>query len=141
MPTHSTERQPAARGPLVHVITEAISQAGLSPQDIDAFIPHQNLRVAGELAKRTGLTNALLVTDGDTSGNTSSAAIPLAIGRTLEEGGISSGQLEVTYTFGAGMTAAAQVITLPAAWKSLDASQVKDAAENTIPHQSHATSS
>jgi 3-oxoacyl-[acyl-carrier-protein] synthase-3 len=48
-----------------------------------------------------------------TTGNTSSASIPLAMDRMLAEGRARSGDLALLIGFGGGLTYAAQVVTLP----------------------------
>jgi 3-oxoacyl-[acyl-carrier-protein] synthase-3 len=47
------------------------------------------------------------------SGNTSSASIPLALSAMIERGEVSSGSLVLLLGFGAGISYAAQVITVP----------------------------
>jgi len=48
-----------------------------------------------------------------TSGNTSSASIPLAMSKMLERGEIASGAPVLLVGFGAGLTYAGQVILAP----------------------------
>ena len=58
---------------------QAVKSAGLSLDDLDAFIPHQaNLRITQLLVKNLGLSDEVAVaTDIVDSGNTSAASVPL----------------------------------------------------------------
>ena len=97
------------------VCEEAMARAGVSAADLDAFIPHQaNLRIVEALAKRLGLPADLPVArDIVTTGNTSAASIPLAMERMLDTGQAPSGGTALLVGFGAGLSYAAQVVTLP----------------------------
>jgi 3-oxoacyl-[acyl-carrier-protein] synthase-3 len=97
------------------VAKEAIAAAGLQPDDIDVFIPHQaNLRIVEELGSRIGMRDDVVVAEDivDT-GNTSAASVPLAAERLLREGKAHGGQLALQFGFGAGLAYAAQVVRLP----------------------------
>jgi 3-oxoacyl-[acyl-carrier-protein] synthase-3 len=97
------------------VAKEAIRAAGLQPEDIDVFIPHQaNLRIIEELGSRIGMRDDVVVAEDivDT-GNTSAASVPLAAERLLREGRAHAGQLALQFGFGAGLAYAAQVVRLP----------------------------
>ena len=48
-----------------------------------------------------------------TSGNTSSASIPIALSKLIERGEVASGAPVLVIGFGAGLTYAAQVILAP----------------------------
>jgi 3-oxoacyl-[acyl-carrier-protein] synthase-3 len=97
------------------VAKEAIAAAGLQPEDIDVFIPHQaNLRIVEELGSRIGLREDVVVADDIVeTGNTSAASVPLAAERLLREGKAHGGQLALQFGFGAGLAYAAQVVRLP----------------------------
>ncbi len=97
--------------------SEAIERAGVTPADIDVFIPHQaNLRIIDSLVGRLGLREDVVVArDIVDTGNTSGASVPLATERLLREGRAHGGQLALQFGFGAGLCYAAQVIELPAA--------------------------
>lgn len=99
------------------LVARALDAAGLTPADIDVFVPHQaNLRIITEVARRCGFEGAVVADDVRVSGNTSSASIPLAAVALLESGRARPGQTAVFAGFGAGMTACAQVVTLPEHW-------------------------
>jgi 3-oxoacyl-[acyl-carrier-protein] synthase-3 len=96
------------------VALRACAAAGLQPSELAGFIPHQaNLRIIDLIAKKLGATDAVIARDIVTSGNTSSASIPLALSKILERGEIGSGVPVLLVGFGAGLTYAAQVILTP----------------------------
>jgi len=95
--------------------TRAIVEAGVTPEDIEVFIPHQaNLRIVESLVDRIGLREDVVVArDIVETGNTSGASVPLATERLLREGQAHGGQLALQFGFGAGLCYAAQVVLLP----------------------------
>jgi len=96
------------------VAKQACADAGVDPDDLAVFVPHQaNLRIIEALARRLGAPQAKVATDIVTAGNTSSASIPLALSRMIERGELASGDKALLIGFGAGVCYAAQVITLP----------------------------
>jgi 3-oxoacyl-[acyl-carrier-protein] synthase-3 len=93
---------------------EACERAGVKPDELAAFVPHQaNLRIIDLVAKKLGATNAVVARDIVTSGNTSSASIPIALSKMLERGEIPSGAPILMVGFGAGLTYAGQVVLAP----------------------------
>jgi 3-oxoacyl-[acyl-carrier-protein] synthase-3 len=93
---------------------DACRAAGVAPDDIAAFVPHQaNLRIIDALARRIGLPNATIAQDIVTSGNTSAASIPLAFSRMVEHGEIASGAPVLLLGFGSGLAYAGQVVLAP----------------------------
>lgn len=97
------------------VAKQALEVAGVRPEDLDAFIPHQaNMRITDAMIKTLKLPDTVAVArDIADQGNTSAASIPLAIERMLESGQIKSGGTALIVGFGAGLVYGAQVITLP----------------------------
>lgn len=97
------------------IALEAVKAAGLTPQDIDVFVPHQaNMRIIDQMIKQIKLPETVVVgRDIADTGNTSAASIPLAIDRLLEEGQAKSGDICLQIGFGAGLVFAAQVVVLP----------------------------
>ncbi len=97
------------------VAKQAIEAAGLTPKDIQVFIPHQaNMRIIDQMIKTIGLREDIVVgRDIAESGNTSAASIPLATERLMRDGQAKSGDLALQIGFGAGLVFAAQVIVLP----------------------------
>jgi 3-oxoacyl-[acyl-carrier-protein] synthase III len=93
---------------------QACERAGISPSDLTAFIPHQaNLRIIEALARKLGIPRERVADDIVHAGNTSSASVPLALSRMAEQGRLESGTPALLMGFGAGLSYAAQVITLP----------------------------
>jgi 3-oxoacyl-[acyl-carrier-protein] synthase-3 len=96
------------------VAREACTRAGVTPADITAFVPHQaNLRIVEAIAKKLGIPRERVADDIVHAGNTSSASIPLALSRMTEQGRLQPGTPALLIGFGAGLSYAAQVITLP----------------------------
>jgi 3-oxoacyl-[acyl-carrier-protein] synthase-3 len=96
------------------VALEACRRAGVTPAEISAFIPHQaNLRIIEALAKKLGIPRDRVADDIITAGNTSSASIPLAFSRMAEQGRLQPGTPALLIAFGAGLSYASQVITVP----------------------------
>ncbi len=96
------------------VCAEACRLAGIDPSELGALIPHQaNLRIVDAIATALGATGAAVADDVVTSGNTSSASIPLALARMLETGAAASGDAALLVGFGAGLSWAAQVVRIP----------------------------
>jgi 3-oxoacyl-[acyl-carrier-protein] synthase-3 len=96
------------------VAKEACRRAGIEPTELTAFVPHQaNLRIIESIARRLGAPQAKVADDIITSGNTSSASIPLALSHMAERGELPSGSAALLMGFGAGICYAAQVITVP----------------------------
>ena len=97
------------------VAAKAIEAAGITPADLDAFIPHQaNMRIIDAMVKQLKLPADIPVArDIVETANTSAASIPLATERMLREGEIPHGGLALQIGFGAGLVYAAQVVVLP----------------------------
>jgi 3-oxoacyl-[acyl-carrier-protein] synthase III len=100
---------------MVPVARRALEAAGVTVDELGAFIPHQaNLRIVESMAKSLKLpSHVAIARDIETQGNTSSASIPLAMSAMLERGEIESGQSALLIGFGAGLTYAAQVVEIP----------------------------
>ena len=97
------------------VAQKAMDAAGVGPDELDAFIPHQaNMRIIDMMAKQLALPDSVVIArDIADTGNTSAASIGLATERLLREGQVSSGALALQIGFGAGLVYAAQVVVLP----------------------------
>ena len=97
------------------VARRALEAAGVAPEELGAFVPHQaNLRIVESLVKSLKLPPSVAIArDMETQGNTSSASIPLALSAMLERGEVESGQSALLIGFGAGLTYAAQVVEVP----------------------------
>jgi beta-ketoacyl ACP synthase len=94
---------------------EAMDAAGIRPDEIDVFLPHQaNSRINEVLAKSLELRpDAVIANDIEHTGNTSAASIPLAMAEVLATGAAKGGDLALLLGYGAGLSYAAQVVRLP----------------------------
>jgi 3-oxoacyl-(acyl-carrier-protein) synthase III len=102
------------------IALRALEAAGLTTDTLDVFIPHQaNDRIIDSLVKSMKLPDSVVVArDIRTSGNTSSASIPLAMDALLAERPDLHGKSALLVGFGAGLVYAGQVVELPPAPKS-----------------------
>ena len=93
----------------------ACAQAGIGVEELDAFVPHQaNLRITESVVKALALPDSVVVArDVCESGNTSAASVPLALTRLHEQGQVRTGDKVLLLGFGAGLTAAGQVVRCP----------------------------
>jgi 3-oxoacyl-[acyl-carrier-protein] synthase-3 len=100
---------------MAKVAKQALDAAGVTPDQLAAFIPHQaNMRIVDEFAKQLKLPDTVAIArDIETTGNTSAASIPLATHRLLQENPELSGGLALQIGFGAGLVFGAQVVVLP----------------------------
>jgi 3-oxoacyl-[acyl-carrier-protein] synthase-3 len=82
-----------------------MERAGVSPDDVAWFVPHQaNLRIIEAAAKRLGFGTDRTITNIEHYGNTSSASIPLALFEAVDDGRVSEGDLVLCSGVGAGLT-------------------------------------
>ncbi|WP_431277149.1 beta-ketoacyl-ACP synthase III [Leifsonia poae] len=100
---------------MAKVAKQALDAAGVTSEQLAAFIPHQaNMRIVDEFAKQLKLPDTVAIArDIETTGNTSAASIPLATHRLLQENPELSGGLALQIGFGAGLVFGAQVVVLP----------------------------
>ena len=94
---------------------KALEAAGVTVDQLGAFIPHQaNIRIIETMAKEMKIPDCVLIADDiRTNGNTSAASIPLAMDRILEEHPELHGKLALLIGYGAGLVYAGQVVELP----------------------------
>jgi 3-oxoacyl-[acyl-carrier-protein] synthase-3 len=94
---------------------KALDSAGLTVNDIDAFIPHQaNIRIIETMAKEMNLPDSVIIADDiRINGNTSAASIPLAMDVLLDQHPQLHGKLALIIGYGAGLVYAGQVVKLP----------------------------
>jgi 3-oxoacyl-[acyl-carrier-protein] synthase III len=91
---------------------EAIEKAGMKPDDISLFVPHQaNLRIIDAARERLGLSLERVVVTVDEYGNNSTASIPLALKHALDNGRIKDGDHLLLVSFGAGLSWGSCVLT------------------------------
>ena len=105
---------------------EALDKAGMSASDMDLFIPHQaNLRIIESASKRLNLPMEKVFVNIEKYGNTSAAAIPLALCEAVDQGRVYPGAHVGMVAFGAGLTWAAAVVKWTAPVRTLQ--KVRDA--------------
>ena len=89
---------------LVESSSLALDRAGLTPADVDLFVPHQaNRRIIEASAERLGIPPERVALMVERTGNTSAASIPLALCAVLDEGRIHPGEILLLSGVGAGM--------------------------------------
>jgi 3-oxoacyl-[acyl-carrier-protein] synthase-3 len=90
---------------------EALADAGMTARDMDLFIPHQaNLRIIEAASKRLNLPSEKVFVNIQKYGNTSAAAVPIALCEAIDEGRVYPGAHLGMVAFGAGLTWAAAVV-------------------------------
>lgn len=98
------------------MVREICERSDMTLDDLAGFVPHQaNLRIVNALVKHLGLEGVTSSTDVVETGNTIAATIPLALSRMRSRGEFAEGGNVLLFGFGAGLTYAGQVITLPRA--------------------------
>jgi 3-oxoacyl-[acyl-carrier-protein] synthase-3 len=88
-----------------------ISRANLQPEEIACVIPHQaNLRIIDAIADRLSVPEGRVFVNLDKYGNTSAAAVAIALDEANRTGAFKRGDNIVLVVFGAGLTWAAAAI-------------------------------
>jgi 3-oxoacyl-[acyl-carrier-protein] synthase-3 len=76
------------------VSREVIQAAGLVPDDIHLFVPHQaNLRILDAVGQRLGFDPSRVYVNIDRMGNTSAASIPIALDEAVRSGKVRTGDV------------------------------------------------
>lgn len=90
---------------LEEVSRQVLTDAGLTPHDVDIFIPHQaNQRITEAVRERLGLSSDRVYSNIGRVGNTSSASIPICLDECVQSGRLKKGDLVLMSAFGAGVT-------------------------------------
>lgn len=88
-----------------------LSQLGMTPNDIDLFVPHQaNLRIINSAAEKLGLPEEKVFVNVEKYGNTSGGSIPLGLYEAVQTGRLREGMVVMTVGFGAGLVWGANII-------------------------------
>jgi len=97
------------------VALRACELAGVTLDDLAAFVPHQaNQRIVDAMVRALKLPEHVVVARNvATTGNTSAASVPLALSSLVTTGEVESGGLALLLAFGAGLTFAGQVVRIP----------------------------
>ncbi|MGX8007856.1 beta-ketoacyl-ACP synthase III [Mesorhizobium sp. ORM8.1] len=94
-----------AVGMITDVIEATFSQAGITAEDLDWFVPHQaNKRIIDASARKLGIAEDKVVVTVDLHGNTSAASVPLALSVAVADGRIKKGDLVLLEAMGGGFT-------------------------------------
>ncbi len=92
-------------------IRELASKADLSLSDIDYIIPHSaNLRILEAISKDLDYPMERIPQSIVEFGNTSSASIPLALNKAINDGRIKPGNILLMIGFGGGLTFAGTIV-------------------------------
>ncbi len=99
----------------VRVMGEAslkvLEMAGLTPEDVDIFVPHQaNIRIIDAAMKRINLSREKVYVNIDRYGNTSSASIPIALDELYHNDSLNKGDCILLTAFGTGLTYASVIL-------------------------------
>ena len=96
---------------IASVMEEVMSQAQVTPAEIDWFVPHQaNRRILEGTARKLGISEDRIVITLDRHGNTSAASIPLAFDAAIKDGRIKRGDLILFEAMGGGFTWGAALV-------------------------------
>lgn len=127
---------------LSNSMKRVLDKAGLLPDDVQLFIPHQaNYRIIETAAKFMRQPLEKFMVNIHKYGNTSAASVPLALVEAFEEGRTKDGDKVVMCAFGAGLTWAGAVVQLGEAVDSeseslaqswLDAGRLRYMAKRTV---------
>lgn len=97
-----------AMGDACHKVLE---KAGMTPDDVDLFVPHQaNSRIIDAAAKRLNLPSEKVFLNVQKYGNTSAGSVPLGLYEAELEGRLKKGMIVMTVGFGAGLVWGANLI-------------------------------
>ncbi|HXI87187.1 MAG TPA: beta-ketoacyl-ACP synthase III [Parvularculaceae bacterium] len=90
---------------LAEAMETVAAKAGVSPRDIDWFVPHQaNERIIQGVVKKLDLRPDQVISTIAGQGNTSAASIPLAYCAGVNDGRIKPGDLVMLEAMGGGLT-------------------------------------
>jgi 3-oxoacyl-[acyl-carrier-protein] synthase-3 len=96
---------------VVDSATVTLERAGVRPEDVTLFIPHQaNARIVDGVLPRIGIPAERTFMNIERYGNTSAASIPIALAEACEQRLITDGDLVLMTGFGAGMTWASALV-------------------------------
>jgi len=92
-------------------ISETLAHAGLAPDQIDLFVPHQaNVRIVYAVSDVLGIPRERVFTNLDRYGNTSAGSIPLALDEAVRTMDVRRGSKILLSGFGAGLTFASALM-------------------------------
>ena len=84
---------------------KVLSDAQITVDDVDLFVPHQaNIRIIERAARRLGFQDGKVFANLDRYGNTSCASIPICLHEASQSGRLKKGDTLLMAGFGAGLT-------------------------------------
>jgi 3-oxoacyl-[acyl-carrier-protein] synthase-3 len=96
---------------IANAIQQSTEAAGLTPHDIDWFVPHQaNQRILDGTARKVGIPAERVISTIAEHGNTSAASVPLALTTAVQDGRIKRGDLVLMEAMGGGFTWGAALV-------------------------------
>lgn len=96
---------------LAEVSEEALAQCGMTPAEVDWFIPHQaNKRIIDAVGQRLAVPEGSTYVNVERFGNTSAASVPIALDELNRAGRIAPGQTVLMTAFGSGLTWGSAVV-------------------------------
>lgn len=94
-----------AVGKVTDVVVDAFAATGITPDQLDWFVPHQaNRRIIDMSAQKLGIAPEKVVATVHLHGNTSAASVPLALSVAVGDGRIKQGDLVMLEAVGGGFT-------------------------------------
>lgn len=92
-------------------MNEALTNAGLTPSDVDWLLLHQaNERIMDHAASELGIPKSKVLKNLQDYGNTSAGSIPLALAEAVRSGKVKKGDIIAIAGFGAGLSWGAAII-------------------------------
>ncbi len=96
---------------MVESSERALARAGIGPDDVALFVPHQaNARIIATAGARLGIPEERTVLVLGETGNTSAASIPIALAAAADQGRLQTGDRVLMVGFGSGMSWASAVL-------------------------------
>ncbi|PPD43268.1 MAG: 3-oxoacyl-ACP synthase [Methylocystis sp.] len=94
-----------AVGKVTDVVDDAFAATGITPDQLDWFVPHQaNRRIIDMSAQKLGIAPQKVIATVHLHGNTSAASVPLALSVGVADGRIKQGDLVMLEAVGGGFT-------------------------------------
>lgn len=94
-----------AVGKVTDVVVDAFAATGITPDQLDWFVPHQaNRRIIDMSAQKLGIAPQKVIATVHLHGNTSAASVPLALSVAVADGRIRQGDLVMLEAVGGGFT-------------------------------------
>jgi len=93
------------------VVSEALEEANMTPDDVDWLLLHQaNIRIMETVAKRLKIPSEKIITNLSSYGNTSAGSIPIALSEAVRSGQVKKGDVIASAGFGAGLSWASAIM-------------------------------